>query len=66
MHRLCQISKRNYLQLLLEAQSSDNKIDVNSNEIIDYTHNQLDKKLTIEVKKNYLKATKIKLILKSK
>jgi hypothetical protein len=46
------ISKRNYLQLLLEAQSTDNKVDVNTNEIIDYAHNQFDKKLTIEVREN--------------
>ena len=43
------LKKRNYLQLLLEAKSTDEKIDLNNNQIIDYTHNQLDKKLSIEV-----------------
>jgi hypothetical protein len=42
------LKKRNYLQLLLEARTDDNKTDLNNN-LIDYTHNQLDKKLTIEV-----------------
>ena len=37
------------INILLEAKSSD-KNDININEIIDYTHQQLDKKLTIEVK----------------